>query len=75
MMFITVNDKEEFEVARKAVKDLREQRKKEAEEAQARAIELITNAVDEALTLVEPEEITGVLHNLYLEVNDMIDIH
>ena len=75
MMFITVNDKEEFEVARKAVKDLREQRKKEAEEAKARAIELITNAVDEALTLVEPEEITGVLHNLYLQVNDMIDIH
>ena len=44
-------------------------------EAKARAIELITNAVDEALTLVEPEEITEVLHNLYLEVNDMIDIH
>ena len=74
-MFITVNDKEEFEVARKAVKDLREQRKKEAEEAKARSIELITNAVDEALTLVEPEEITEVLHNLYLEVNDMIDMH
>lgn len=75
MMFITVNDKEEFEVARKAVQDLREQRKKEAEEAKARATELIVNAVDEALTLVEPEEITDVLHNLYLTVNDMIDIH
>lgn len=74
-MFITVNDKEEFETAMKAVKDLREQRKKAAEEAKTRATELIVNAVDTALTLVEPEEITDVLHNLYLTVNDMITIH
>lgn len=74
-MFVNVNNKEEFEVAMKAVKDLREQRKKEAEEAKVKATELIVNAVDTALTMVEPEEITDVLHNLYLTVNDMIVIH
>lgn len=74
-MFVNVNNKEEFETAMKAVKDLREQRKKEAEEAKVKATELIVNAVDTALTMVEPEEITDVLHNLYLTVNDMIVIH
>lgn len=74
-MFVNVNNKEEFEVAMKAVKALREQRKKEAEEAKVKATELIVNAVDTALTMVEPEEITDVLHNLYLTVNDMIVIH
>ena len=74
-MFVTTNDREEFEVAMRAIKDLRERRKKEAEEAKVKATELIINAVDEALTLVEPEDITDTLRNLYLEVNDMIKIH
>lgn len=74
-MFIDTRNKEEYEVALKAIKDLRAQRAAEAEQAKAEAAELIENAVEEALSMVEPEDLTEVLRNLYLRVNDMIVIH
>lgn len=74
-MFIDTRNKEEYEVALKAIKDLRAQRAAEAEQAKAEAAELIENAVEEALSMVEPEDLTEILRNLYLRVNDMIVIH
>lgn len=74
-MFIDTRNKEEYEVALKAIKDLRAQRAAEAEQAKAEAAELVENAVEEALAMVEPEDLTEVLRNLYLRVNDMIVIH
>ena len=73
-MFIDTRNKEEYEVALKAIKDLRAQCAAEAEQAKAEAAEIIENAVEEALTMVEPEDLTEVLRNLYLRVNDMIVI-
>lgn len=74
-MFIDTRNKEEYEIALKVIKDLRAQRAAEAEQAKAEAAELIENAVEEALSMVEPEDLTEVLRNLYLRVNDMIVIH
>lgn len=74
-MFIDTRNKEEYKVALKAIKDLRAQRAAEVEQAKAEAAELIENAVEEALSMVEPEDLTEILRNLYLRVNDMIVIH
>lgn len=74
-MFIDTRNKEEYKAALKAIKDLRAQRAAEAEQAKAEAAELIENAVEEALSMVEPEDLTEILRNLYLRVNDMIVIH
>lgn len=74
-MFIDTRNKEEYKVALKAIKDLRAQRAAEAEQAKAEAAELIENAVEEALSMVKPEDLTEILRNLYLRVNDMIVIH
>lgn len=75
MMFVDARNEEEYKVALKAIQDLRAQHAAEAEQARAEASELIENAVEEALTMVEPEDLTNILHNLYLRVNDMIIIH
>lgn len=75
MMFVDARNEEEYKVALKAIQDLRAQRAAEAEQAKAEAAELVENAVEEALTMVAPEDLTEVLRNLYLRVNDMIVIH
>lgn len=74
-MFVDARNEEEYKVALKAIQDLRAQRAAEAEQAKAEAAELVENAVEEALTMVAPEDLTEVLRNLYLRVNDMIVIH
>lgn len=75
MMFVNARNEEEYKVALKAIQDLRAQRTAEAAQARAEAAELVENAVEEALTMVEPEDLTDIIHNLYLRVNDMIVIH
>lgn len=61
-------DNEEYTVAMEAINNLRQKRAEKA--AKKKAIDLIENALVEALNLVHPEEIVDELYDLYLQVKD-----
>lgn len=61
-------DNEEYTVAMEAINNLRQKRAEKA--AKKKAIDLIENALVEALNLVHPEEILDELYDLYLQVKN-----
>lgn len=68
MLTIEKLDKEEYAAAMKAINEVRQARANEA--AKAKAIQIIVDAVDEALALAHPADLIDILHDLYIRISD-----
>lgn len=61
-------DKREYEAAMRAINEVRRQRANEV--AKAKAIQIIVDAVNEALMLAHPADLIDTLDELYMDVAD-----